>query len=75
MLSNEYLDAKFGFDTEENEPLKVWGGDSIHYSILSLILIFFFRSEDKSNPKEKHEKKNYEKVSTYGGESSKNSVL
>ncbi len=25
MLSNEYLDAKFGFDTEENEPLKVWG--------------------------------------------------
>ena len=25
MLSNEYLVAKFGFDTEENEPLKVWG--------------------------------------------------
>ena len=24
-LSNEYLLAKFGFDTAENEPLKVWG--------------------------------------------------
>ena len=25
MLQNEYLLAKFGFDTAENEPLKVWG--------------------------------------------------
>ena len=25
MLQNEYLVAKFGFDTAENEPLKVWG--------------------------------------------------
>jgi len=25
-LSNEYLLAKFGFDTAENEPPKVWGG-------------------------------------------------
>ena len=25
MLQNEYLFAKFGFDTAENEPLKVWG--------------------------------------------------
>ena len=24
-LSNEYLIAKIGFDTAENEPLKVWG--------------------------------------------------
>ena len=24
-LSNEYLLAKFGFDTAENEPLEVWG--------------------------------------------------
>ena len=25
-LSNEYLVAKIGFDTAENEPLKVWRG-------------------------------------------------
>ena len=37
MLKNEYLVEKFGFDTEETEPLKVLGGDSIHYSILSLL--------------------------------------
>ena len=37
MLQNAYLLANFGFDTAENEPLKVWGGDSIQYSIPSLI--------------------------------------
>ena len=25
MLKDAYLDAKIGFDTEENEPLKDWG--------------------------------------------------
>ena len=25
MLQNEYLVAKIGFDTDENEPPKVWG--------------------------------------------------
>ena len=34
MLQNAYLDAKIGFDTEENEPPKVWGElFIIHYSL------------------------------------------
>ena len=34
--SNEYLLAKFGVDTAENEPLDVWGENSIQYhSIVS----------------------------------------
>ena len=37
MLQNEYLVAKIGFDDVDNEPLKVLGGDSIQYSILSLV--------------------------------------
>ena len=28
--------AKIGVDTAENEPLEVWGGNSIHYSLHSL---------------------------------------
>ena len=36
-LSNEYLFAKIGVDTAENEPLEVWGENSIHYSIVSLL--------------------------------------
>ena len=35
-LSNEYLLAKIGVDTAENEPLEVWGKNSIQYSIVSL---------------------------------------
>ena len=35
-LSNEYLLAKIGVDTAENEPLEVWGKNSIHYSLHSL---------------------------------------
>ena len=35
-LSNEYLLAKIGVDTAENEPLEVWGENSIHYSLQSL---------------------------------------
>ena len=31
-LSNEYLLAKIGVDTAENEPLEVWGNISIHSS-------------------------------------------
>ena len=27
--SNAYLLAKFGFDTDENEPPKVWGGGRV----------------------------------------------
>ena len=36
-LSNEYLLAKIGVDTAENEPLEVWGANSIQYSIVSLV--------------------------------------
>ena len=35
-LSNEYLLAKIGVDTAENEPLEVWGEHSIQYSLHSL---------------------------------------
>ena len=35
-LSNAYLLAKVGVDTAENEPLEVWGKNSIHYSLHSL---------------------------------------
>ena len=35
-LSNEYLLAKIGVDTAENEPLVVRGENSIHYSLHSL---------------------------------------
>ena len=38
MLQNEYLVAKFGFDTAENEPLKVWG--LIQFNIQSCPHIF-----------------------------------
>ena len=36
-LSNAYLLAKIGVDTAENEPLEVWGGNSIQYSLHSLV--------------------------------------
>ena len=36
-LSNEYLLAKIGVDTAENEPLEVWGENSIQYSLHSLV--------------------------------------
>ena len=35
-LSNAYLLAKIGVDTAENEPLEVWGENSIQYSFASL---------------------------------------
>ena len=34
--SNEYLLAKIGVDTAENEPVEVWGEISIQYSLHSL---------------------------------------
>ena len=37
-LSNAYLLAKIGVDTVENEPLEVWGENSIQYSLHSLYL-------------------------------------
>ena len=37
-LSNAYLLAKIGVDTAENEPLEVWGENSIHYSLHSLVI-------------------------------------
>ena len=37
-LSNAYLLAKIGVDTAENEPLEVWGENSIHYSLHSLVV-------------------------------------
>ena len=37
-LSNAYLLAKIGVDTAENEPLEVWGENSIQYSLHSLVL-------------------------------------
>ena len=36
-LSNAYLLAKIGVDTAENEPLEVWGENSIQYSLHSLL--------------------------------------
>ena len=33
--SNAYLLAKIGVDTAENEPLEVWGENSIQYSLHS----------------------------------------
>ena len=35
--SNEYLLAEIGVDTAENEPLEVWGENSIQYSLHSLM--------------------------------------
>ena len=46
-LSNEYLLAKIGVDTAENEPLEVWGKIIQYYSFVSLIrsafLLLMFR--------------------------------
>ena len=42
-LSNAYLLAKIGVDTAENEPLEVWGENSIQYSLHSLLICDFFR--------------------------------
>ena len=36
-LSNAYLLAKIGVDIAENEPLEVWGENSIQYSLHSLV--------------------------------------
>ena len=36
-LSNEYLLAKIGVDTAENEPLEVWGKLIQYYSFVSLL--------------------------------------
>ena len=36
-LSNEYVLAKIGVDTADNEPLEVWGENSIQYSLHSLL--------------------------------------
>ena len=36
--SNEYLLAKIGVDTTENEPLEVWGKIIQYYSFVSLDL-------------------------------------
>ena len=35
--SNEYLFAKIGVDTDQNEPLEVWGENSIHSSFPSYV--------------------------------------
>ena len=35
-LSNAYSLAKIGVDTAENDPLEVWGENSIQYSLHSL---------------------------------------
>ena len=37
--SNEYLLAKIGVETAENEPLEVWGENSIQYSLHSLVMV------------------------------------
>ena len=41
--SNEYLLAKIGVDTAENEPLEVWGENSIQYSLHSLLMLLLAR--------------------------------
>ena len=40
-LSNEYLLAKIGIDTAENEPLEVWGKIIQYYSFVSLTDVDF----------------------------------
>ena len=40
-LSNEYLLARIGVDTAENEPLELWGKIIQYYSFVSLLLIAF----------------------------------
>ena len=44
-LSNEYLLATIGVDTAENEPLVVWGENSIQYSIVSLLATAAFERQ------------------------------
>ena len=39
-FSNAYLLAKIGVDTAENEPLEVWGENSIQYSLHSLMTTY-----------------------------------
>ena len=36
-LSNEYLLAKIGVDTAENEPLEIWGKIIQYYPFVSLV--------------------------------------
>ena len=38
-LSNEYLLAKIGVDTAENEPLEVWEKTIQYYSFVSLMVM------------------------------------
>ena len=45
--SNAYLLAKIGVDTAENEPLEVWGENSIQYSLHSLAASCTPRSAQK----------------------------
>ena len=53
MLQNAYLDAKIGFDTEENEPPKVWGElFIIHYSFFIRLLTGY--REQPLRPAEPH---------------------
>ena len=42
--SNEYLLAKIGVDTAENEPLEVWGKIIQYYSFVSLVTTSFIDS-------------------------------
>ena len=39
-LSNEHLLDEIGVDTAENEPVEVWGKNSIHYSFAFQKMIF-----------------------------------
>ena len=51
-LSNEYLLAKIGVDTAENEPLEVWGKIIQYYSFVSLILSLL-KNVARAHPAEK----------------------
>ena len=50
-LSNEYLLDEISVDTAENEPLEVWGRNSIQYSIVSLGIIILTTTQ-RSRPLE-----------------------
>ena len=47
MLKNDYLDAKTGVDTAENEPFKVWGSQDFRIFILLDIRICIDAESDR----------------------------
>ena len=51
MLKNEYLVAKIGVDTAENEPLQVWGviQFNIHFTPYSLVFQLIVQAQGSNS--------------------------